>query len=171
MKMVQNGSLKFTENDLKPGGMECNYLHKLDSETIIKNIQKPFLIVTHKQFVDKPFEITTSQFEFEAIQNSNFAEGQEEEIKVAETTGMLAAIASFAPSGSQPNSATRLPRTNAQSNNLMLDNNFKQNVIKRQSKMITPEDMKMMKMQLGMKQEVDRSTTAAIAAAKMAKVS
>jgi hypothetical protein len=84
---------------------------------------------------------------------------------------MLAAIASFAPSGSESNSATRLPRTNAQSNNLMLDNNFKQNVIKRQSKMITPEDMKMMKMQLGMKQEVDRSTTAAIAAAKMAKVS
>jgi hypothetical protein len=40
----------------------------------------------------------------------------------------------------------------------MLDNNFKQKVIQRQSKMITPEDLKMMKMQLGMKQEVDRST-------------
>ena len=47
--------------------MDCNYLHKLDSETMIKNIQKPFLIVTHKQFADKAYEISTSQFEFEAI--------------------------------------------------------------------------------------------------------
>ena len=49
---------------------EVTNLSFLDNDVLIKNVKKPYVIITLKQYVDRKIELDYLNYDFEAVQNS-----------------------------------------------------------------------------------------------------
>lgn len=71
--MINSGILMFKQADdleIAQGAQTCNLIQPIDPDELMKNIARPYIFITLKQFNDKPVQLDSNN-EFRAIQNSS----------------------------------------------------------------------------------------------------